>query len=510
MKGKKLLQIIGAVAVINMLSRLIGFFREVVIGYQFGTSYAADSVVTAYTLPNFFYVVIGGAVTTAFISVYTKIDDPLGQHRYLERMFGWLSLAFLFFSALLVFFSEQVIALLFSGMEQAEFQLTADLFRVMAPATFFLILSMWLTGILNVNNRFSWAAVATLVLNGSFLGIAVVFYPWLGAYAHAWGALFSAFFMCMFLVYFVRKGKFFSFRPRLEKSRETWRTLKIGMPILLGGATLQLYFLLHRMFASWLEDGYIAALNYTSKVVQMPQSVLMMAVTTVIYPLLSRKVAAKEESGIQSLYGKGLRMMGLVILPATVFVLFYAEDIIRIIFQYGNFTEQSTAMAAPLLQILVIGMFFHSANLFITRFFYAYERSIFPVVISLVSVLGINVVIAFLLIESYGAAGVAWGTSIASICNFILLLAGTRFVLKWQGTMKHKAGKEIGKLLLLLLLFAAALFGFNFFMTAGGSFVRLVSGGFTAVFVLIVLMKLLRFQEVDEWIQKVKKKVVKK
>ncbi|SDH63027.1 murein biosynthesis integral membrane protein MurJ [Alteribacillus bidgolensis] len=510
MKGKKLLQVIGAVAVINMLSRLIGFFREVVIGYQFGTEEAADSVVAAYTLPNLFYVVVGGAITTAFISVYTKIDAPLDQKQYLERVFGWLSLVLILFSGGLVLFSEQVIALLFSGMKAETFQLTTDLFSVMAPATFFLILSMWFTGILNVNNRFSWAAAGTLLLNGSFLGIAVIFYPWIGAFAHAWGALISAVLMCVFLIYLIRREKFFTFRLRLNKSPETWRTMKMAGPILLGGATLQLYFLIHRMFASWLEDGYIAALNYTSKIVQLPQSVLMMAVTTVIYPLLSRKVAAKEEAGISTLYFKGLRMMGLSILPVAVFVILYAEEIIRVIFQYGNFTEQSTNMAAPLLQILVIGMFFHSANLYVTRFFYAYERSVFPVIVSLVSVLGINVGINFLLIDSYGAAGVAWGTSIASICNFGLLLLGTQFMLKLRKAPDVKWGKDIGKLLTLLILFGAVLFGWKSIMTAGGSYISLLAGAAAAAIILIILMKVLRFQEIEDITEKVKEKVVKR
>ncbi|WP_240374955.1 murein biosynthesis integral membrane protein MurJ [Bacillus piscicola] len=509
MKGKSLIKVIGAVAVINLLSRLIGFFREVVIGYQFGTSYTADSVVTAYTLPNFFYIVVGGAVTTAFISVYSKLDDPLEQKDYLARIFGWLSVVLLLFSSLLILFSEQVIAVLFPGLNAEEFQLTASLFQVMAPATLFLIISMWFTGVLNVNDRFKWTAVSTLLLNGSFLGIAVVFYPWFGAYAHAWGAVISAALMCVFLIYLIRRGRFFDFRFRLGRSPETWRTFKMAVPILLGGATLQLYFLIHRVFASWLADGYIAALNYTSKIVQLPQSVLMMAVTTVIYPLLSRKAAASDEAGISALYTKGLRLMAVTILPVAVFVLVYAEDIIRVVFQYGNFTESSTKMVTPLLQILVVGMFFHAANLYVTRFYYAYERSIYPVAVSLISVLGVNVGINFLLIQKFGAAGIAWGTSIGSICNFGLLLIGMRYVLKWQKNSFGKLGKDLGKMVVLLLLFSAFLFGWRYVISFGGSYIVLLMGSLAAGILLLLLMKLLRFQEADDVLEIVKKKVVK-
>ncbi|MFB5661022.1 murein biosynthesis integral membrane protein MurJ [Alteribacillus sp. HJP-4] len=509
MKSKSLLQVIGAVAVINLLSRMVGFFREAVIGYQFGTSYAADSVVAAYTLPNFFYVVIGGAVTTAFISIYSKFDDPLRCKEYTERIFGWLSIGLVLFTAMLLLFSEQVIALLFSGLAPEEYQLTVDLFRIMAPSTLFLIISMWFTGVMNVNNRFSWTAFATLLLNGSFLLIAVVLYPWLGAFAHAWGALFSAALMAIFLIFMIRRGRFISFRPKLGHSPETWRTMKMAVPIMLGGATLQLYFLIHRMFGSWLEEGYISALNYTSKIVQLPQSVLMMAVTTVVYPLLAAKVGSGKKEEITSLYFRGLRYMALTILPVSIFVMLYAADIIRAVFQYGSFDAQSTAMVSPLLQILVIGMFFHAANLYITRFYYAYERTFFPVVMSLIAVLGINVGINFALVERFGAEGLAWGTSISAVCNFCMLLVGSHFMLNLQKDGKNDKASGLPRLLLLLILFGAGLFSFRMVFTVGGPYISLAAGGTAALILMLVLMKFLHIEEIDGFIEKVKKKVVK-
>nr|WP_042358228.1 lipid II flippase MurJ [Geomicrobium sp. JCM 19055] len=76
MKGKHIIAIIGAVTIINLVSRLIGYFREMLVAYQFGFSFQADSIATAYTIPNFLYIVLGGALTSAFVSVYSKIEDP--------------------------------------------------------------------------------------------------------------------------------------------------------------------------------------------------------------------------------------------------------------------------------------------------------------------------------------------------------------------------------------------------------------------------------------------------
>lgn len=510
MNGKKIIQIIGAVAVINLLSRLIGFFREVVVGYQFGTSYAADSVVTAYTLPNFFYVTIGGAVATAFISIYSKLGHPSLQQKYLERIFGWMALGLVIFTSLLIIFSDGVIRLLFPGLSNQEFELTSSLFKIMAPSTLFLILSMWFTGLLNVNKRFSWSAVSTLILNGSFLLIAVLLYPLLDAYAHAWGALISSFLMVIFLMYLIRKEKFFNFKMSFSRSPDTWKTFKLAAPILLGGATLQLYFLIHRFFGSFLDEGYIAALNYTSKIVQLPQSVLMTAVTTVVYPLLARKVAASDTKGIVSIYEKGLRIMGIIILPVSVFIVIYAESIIQAVFQYGNFNEDSTAMAVPLLQILVIGMFFHAANLYVTRFYYAYENSVYPVAASLFCVLIVNVGINLLVVNTWGAEGLAFGTSVSAIINFMLLTLGSRYILGSRDAYKKENRKNIMKLVLLLVIFSLVLAGWNRLVILANPYIDITSGLMLAAVILAVAMKGLRFEEWGTLENKVKEKLSKK
>ncbi|GAK02555.1 peptidoglycan lipid II flippase MurJ [Geomicrobium sp. JCM 19037] len=145
MKGKHFLAIIGAVTIINLISRMIGYFREMLVGFQFGFSFQADSIVTAYTIPNFLYIVLGGALTSAFVSVYSKIEDPEKKKTYLQNLFGWLSIAMIILTLVFVFFSNDIIPFIFRDAPET-IDLTVSLFAIMAPATIFLILSMWLQG----------------------------------------------------------------------------------------------------------------------------------------------------------------------------------------------------------------------------------------------------------------------------------------------------------------------------------------------------------------------------
>ncbi|MFC0469968.1 murein biosynthesis integral membrane protein MurJ [Halalkalibacter kiskunsagensis] len=509
MKGNTLLKIIGAVAVINLGSRFIGFLREVVIGYQFGTSNIADSVVAAYTLPNFFYVVIGGAITTAFISIYSKMDDPLKRETFLSSIFTWLSLLLLIFTAVLMFFSEAVIGLLFRGLQPEELALTADLFQIMAPATLFLVISMWFTGILNVNGKFTLATTSTLLMNVTFVIIAVVGYSYIGPYAHAYGAVISAIVMAIMLVILLKKGNFVRFKINLKIDDDFKKMWRLAFPIILGGATLQFYFLIHRIFAAGLSDGAISALNYSSKIVQLPQSVLMTAVTTVIYPLLAKKVAANQEGDIQSLYSKGLRMMTIIIIPATIFAYFYAEEIFRFVFEYGNFTRDSTLLAAPLFQLLVIAMFAHSANLYVTRFFYAKEKSILPVTLGVISVFGINVGLNLLLINHFGARGLAAATSISAISNLLMLLIAAKVVLKLH-LFGPNTFTTIWKFAVLFASIIAVQLGVKSLITIDLPIVTLMIALVVTIVVVAFILHSLRFPEFEAVRTKLLKKLVKR
>jgi putative peptidoglycan lipid II flippase len=504
-----IVKIVGFVALINLLARLFGFVRELVIGFQFGTSYLADSVVSAYTIPNFLYVVIGGAITTAFISVYGKITNPIEQQHFKESVFTALSIILIFVLLSLALFAKPITAMIFPGLDGRELSVTSQLLVLMAPSSLFLVFSMWFSGVLNVHRKFKAAALSTLLLNAVFVLLAVVLFPLFGIYAHGIGALVGSIVMAGFLFVILIKSNVFSLKFRLKfTSDHSKRMLRLVWPIILGGATMQFYFLIHRVFASTLEDGFVAALNYSSKLVQLPQGVLMTAVATVIYPALVRK-ASDNHSEVENIYQKGLRTLALTVLPISIFVLFYAREMVELVFEHGQFTSQSTAMTAPLLKILVIAMFAHAANLYITRFFYAKESSKLPVFLSVLSVFGINVLFIFLLIEDYGAQGVAWATSISAVCNFVLLAVAAHFTLGLKLTVQSAfAGL---KLVLLLTVFTIIVLLTSTYVSIDSRpVVTLIIGAILSIIVFFFVMKWLKFPEASFIETKLRAKVRKK
>lgn len=424
----KFMKIIGAVAVINIAARLFGFLREIVIAQQYGLTNFSDAIATAYTIPNFIYLVLGGALTTAFISVYHSTKS--GKELFVRKAFTMVAVAAIVVTVLLMLLTTPLLNFVFKDLSGEEFTLVRQLFLWMMPSSIFLVLSTWMSGVLNVNDKYNLSSFSVLLYNASFLGIAVLLTRVYGPVAYGIGAFFAALLMVLFLYSGIRKTRLYSLKPSFGMSEDTKRLWVIALPILFGGASLQFYFVIHRITASLLGEGTISAVNYASKLSGFPQAIMMTAVTTVIYPLLSRKEGEGDSATVRALYKKGLRYLVVLIVPVTVIAFVFAGPIVGIVFGRGSFDEQSILTTTPIFQAFTLSMFFLAANTYITRFYYAKGNSVIPVIFSLINVFGVNLLVIFTLIEPLGASAIAYGTVISAATNFLMLAGYARW--KWK------------------------------------------------------------------------------
>lgn len=424
----KMMKIIGAVAVINIVARLFGFAREMAISNQYGASATADAIITAYTIPNFIYLVVGGALTTAFISVYhsTRTDKAL----FVRKSFTTVLVAAVAITAVLMIFTDPLLHLFFNDMTAEKFAMTRTLYLWMMPSSIILVLSTWMSGVMNVNGKFNLSSLAVLLYNVSFVGIAVVLTGYFGPESYGIGALVGALLMGVFLYVGLRKSKLYSLKPSFAMSVDTKRLWVIALPILFGGASLQFYAVIQRIVAGGFGDGTIAAVNFASKLTGFPQAIMMTAVTTVIYPLLSKKEGEGDMETIRALYKKGMLYLVALLVPATTIAYFFADPLFRLVFGYGEMTEEDILLAVPIFRVFTLSMFFLAANTYITRFYYAKANSMVPVIFSLISVFAINLGVIYLMVDSYGASAIAYGTVISAAVNFVMLAIYAR--VKWK------------------------------------------------------------------------------
>ncbi|MEK5214770.1 murein biosynthesis integral membrane protein MurJ [Psychrobacillus sp. FSL H8-0487] len=497
------LKIVGAVAVINIVARLFGFLREMIIGYQYGTSYIADSIFTAYTIPNFLYLVIGGAFTTAFISIYNQKKTDQGL--FVKQAFTTVITTIIIITILMLLATNPILNLFFGEMSDEESRLARNLFYWMMPSTIFLVLSTWLSGMLNVNGKFHLSSISILLYNAVFLIISVVSSYWIGPIAYGIGALISALIMVGFLIKGYRKLEKFPIGVSFQQTWTTKQLWRLALPIMLGGATIQFYALIQRIFSATLSDGFVSAVNYATKLTQFPQAILMTAVTTVIYPMLSKKVAEKDHNAVKKIYTSGLRYLVILLVPVTIFSFFYAENLIQIIFEYGNFDEVSTAITAPILEIFLLTMFFLAANTYVTRFYYAKGNSITPVIFSIINVFVINIIIIYFLIDSIGAMAIAWGTLISSVINFIMLFVYANK--KYELTFFNSWNKGIGKIFVAILLMGFVTYFSNEFIQLSSKWLTFLVGLSIFGFSYVCFFLLLKVAEANIILMKLKSSI---
>ncbi len=425
---KRLAKIIGVVALINIVARLLSFVREMAIAKQYGTGYEADAIVAAYTIPNFLYLVVGGAFTTAFISVYHSTKR--NKDDYVKRIFTLVTTIAVVVTIIALLFTTPLMQLMVNSKTEGSLSLTTTMFYWMMPSTIFLILSTWLSGLLNVHDQFKSSSTGILLYNLLFLVIAVALSFVFGPVAYGIAAMLAAVGMVGYLWNEARREAKFEVKLRYGWNEDMKSVLVIALPILFGGATMQFYFVIHRIVAAQLETGVVAAVNYASKLTSFPQAVIMTAVTTVIYPLLSKKVNENAHAEVHALYKRGLLYLFALLVPTTVVAYVFARPLVKILFASGSFGEQSLSVTVPLFQYFTLSMFFLAANTFITRFYYAKGNSIMPVIFSLITVFGVNLAVIYMTIDTFGANSIALGTVISAAANFLLLLAYYEWKLK--------------------------------------------------------------------------------
>lgn len=486
MLKSRFLKLVGIVAMINIAARLMGFAREVIIGYQYGTTYHADSIIAAFTIPNFIYLVLGGAVTTAFISVYSKLNKSI-KDDFVQTIFTLLSIVVGTLTILFMIFPEFWIQLFFSGMSQEAITLTTKLFLWTAPATFFLVLSIGLSGLHNVHENYRLSTFSTFLFNGVYLVIGVGLTPWLMEYSYALGATLGSVFMFIILFYNIKKQRLMPLHFKVVKLPETKRFMKLAFPLIFGGATIQFYLIIQRIYAADLGGGAIASLNYASKMTQFPQAVLMTAVTTIIYPLLAKAAGEGDFARLDKSYKKGFRLLTLLLIPASIFIFFYAKEMITFIFEYGNFNQDSTNATYPLLQMFSLSVLSLAVNMYVTRFFYALENTLLPIVLNVISVFGINILVISLFIDTMGGLAIALGTVISTVINMILLIIFAKFKLNlvacnWKYMVK----------LILLVAITTCLVWLTSSIAFSSTFLSLLIGGMVTIIFVLVGLKLVK------------------
>lgn len=413
------------VMIITMVSRVLGLVRATIIAYYFGASSATDAYFSAFKISNFFRQLLGeGALGSSFIPLYNEKVEIEGEEKGKEFIYSILNLIFVFstiITLLMIIFSNGIIELIVNGFPAETKILASKLLKIMSVYFIFISLSGMICAMLNNFKQFAIPASTSIFFNLAIIIASMGFSKTFGIDALAYGVVVGGLFQFLVVLpSFFKIVKGYSFKinwqdPYLKK------IFIMMCPMLVGIVARQVNTIVDQVFASYLQEGGVTALENATRLYLLPVGVFGVSISTVIFPVLSKAVAKDDMKTAEENIVKGLNILLFLIIPSTVVLTFYATDVIRLTLSYGKFGEEAVKVTSEALLYYSLGLYFYTAIYLMTRAFYSMKNSTYPVKFSIISIV-INIVLNFLFIKPLAYKGLALSTSIASGVNFILLL----------------------------------------------------------------------------------------
>jgi putative peptidoglycan lipid II flippase len=411
----------------TMISRVLGFVREILTANFLGASNISDAFFVALRLPNMFRSLFAeGAFSVAFVPIFAgkvATDGKADAKRFAEEALAILLVALLLFLILGEFAAPWILDVIAPGFRASprKFALALDLTRIMFPYLVFLSLVALQGGILNSLERFAAAAITPVLLNIFLIATLLGVRPLTGE-ALAWavtGAGLAQFLWLMFSCW--RAGMALSLPvPRL--TREMRRLLRIMVPGVFGAGVTQINLLVSTAIASLLPVGSVSFLYYADRLNQLPLAVIGIAIGTAILPGLSRQVRVGDDAGANATQNRGLELALLLTLPATVALAVAARPILEVLFQHGRFTARDAHETAGALAAYAAGLPAFVLIKVMAPGFYARHDTRTPVIIGAIAVaVNIALTVGLGLGTSLAHVGVAMATSVAGWMNALAL-----------------------------------------------------------------------------------------
>jgi putative peptidoglycan lipid II flippase len=431
--GMNLLKALATVSSMTLLSRILGFVRDLVIARVFGAGLATDAFFVAFKLPNLLRRLFAeGAFSQAFVPILSEYKNRRGEgdtRLLVDHVAALLALALFVVTLIGVLAAPLIITVTAPGFTATpgKFDLTVDLLRVTFPYIFFISLTALAGGILNTYSRFSVPAVTPTLLNLSFIGFALWGAPYFDppVTALAW-AVFAggAAQLAIQIPALSRIGLLPRFRLDFSDAG-VWRIVRQMGPAVFGVSISQVSLVINVIFASFLVGGSVSWLYYADRLMEFPIGLLGAALGTILLPSLSKCHAGGSPREYSELLDWGLRLTLLLAAPAAVALALLAAPLVATLFHYGAFGAEdvwATRRAVIAYSVGLVGLVMVKV---LAPGFYARQDIRTPVRMALVT-LALTQLMNLAFIGPLKHAGLALALGLGACVNAALLLRGLR------------------------------------------------------------------------------------
>ncbi|HEV2334121.1 MAG TPA: murein biosynthesis integral membrane protein MurJ, partial [Stellaceae bacterium] len=424
-----LLRSVATVGSFTLVSRVLGFIRDILTAAILGAGPVADAFFVAQRLPNLFRALFAeGAFSAAFVPLasgaLTEGGRPLARE-FAEEAFAVLFavlLAFVFLGEIFMPAVMRVIAPGF-GANPGKFDLAITLARITFPYLLLISLTALLGGLLNTLDRFAAPAATPILLNLSLIAALtlMVRLGWSDGYALAWAVSAAGFAQFLWLMAACARA---GVAPALRLPRLTPRvreTLRIMAPGIFGAGVTQLNLVISTALASLLAGGSVSYLYYADRLNQLPLGVVGIAIGTAILPSLSRQVRTGDVQGAMATQNRGVELALLLTLPAAAALIVLARPILAVLFERGAFGPAEVTATGAALAAYAVGLPAFVLVKVLAPGFYANRDTATPVRVAVAAV-AVNFLLTLVLMRVLAHVGVAIALSASGWMQALILL----------------------------------------------------------------------------------------
>ena len=450
-KRQSLLRSTTLVSFMTLLSRIMGFARDMVMAGMFGAHAGMDAFYVAYRIPNFMRRLFAeGAFSQAFVPVlaeYQKTKTDVEIRSFLGRIAGSL-VSVLSLVTLIGIIASPVIIFIFApgfGHDAGRAALASEMLRLTFPYLMLISMTAMAGAVLNTYGYFGVPAITPILLNICMILAALYISPQMSHPARglAYGVLIAGFAQFLFQIPFLYKRKL------LVKPAFVWndpgvkKVLKLMGPALFGVSIAQINLMVDTIFASFLQVGSVTWLYYTDRLTDFPLGVFGVAIATVILPHLSRRHAEQSDKQFSEALDWGIRVILLLGIPASLGLVLFSMPLIASSFAYGEFSATDLIQTQKSLITLALGVPVFMMVKILASGFYARQDIRTPVKVGVIAMI-VNTILCAIFIWPLAHAGLTLASALAGYVNCGILL----WLLMKRKIYQPKAGwlKFIGQL----------------------------------------------------------------
>ncbi len=454
-KSPGLIRGTAIVSFFTLISRVLGFIRDLLFARLFGAGLVADAFFVAFRIPNLLRSIMAeGALTSGFVPVFS--DELRRGHKEAQSAITSVTSLLVFASVILsllgILYSKEITTLFAPGFlrDPEKFLLASELLQIMFPYVIFVSLVAMLGGALNSVQIFGTAAMAQVIMNVVFIiGILIAMQrATIAPYIIAWTVLVGGIAQVLYQLPALKKAGFVLSITFKFLTPATKKVLLLMLPAIFGAAVYQVSIFFNTIFASFLIEGSVSWLFYADRISQFPIGIYSIALASVLLPALSHAQSDNDQKLFSTNLYNSLRYTSFLMIPISAAIILLAEPIISLLFERGEFTRVATINTAQALTAYAFGLWGISCHTMVVRSFIAKKDTVTPTLIGIL-MLTINLLFSIILIGpvnnfegsffgglivsarelvglvfplySFGHVGLALASSISGTIGFILI-----------------------------------------------------------------------------------------